>query len=56
MINENQLECIFKIIEDEKDGNHIELKSAVHIDNMASNTKTLDCNHLELDPAVLQND
>ena len=55
VINENQLECIFKIIPDEK-GNYIELKSAVHIDNLAANTNSLDCPHLDLDPAFLNND
>ena len=55
IINENQLECIFKIIPDDN-GNYIELRSSVHIDNLAANTKSLDCPHLDLDPALLNND
>ena len=64
VINENQLECIFKIqphdeqkviLDDEEEGSLV-LKSTVHIDNLATNAKSLDCPHLELDPAFLNND
>ena len=57
IINDNQLECLFKI-EAPTDGTKgtLVLKSAVKMDNIASNFTTLDGPHLTLDPKVLNVD
>jgi len=60
IINEDSLECLFKIKDDfslnpfGKKTGHIELKSAVKMDNSYENQTQFDGNHLIVDPKVLK--
>ena len=60
IINEDSLECIFKIKDDGfinklvgRSTGHLELKSAVKMDNNVENQNKFDGNHLLVDPQVL---
>ena len=57
IINEDSLECIFKIKDDSlfktRKTGHLELRSAVKMDNNFENQDKFDGNHLLVDPKVL---